>query len=114
MSSARDVLRQRAVRQYLVSTAFGSIGLNLMVTVLFKQAYDMTGDAIGGTVLQLGWSKDLIVAQRRATFGGKVEWVVVDVKRREVSGPFTEQQIRERPDLAKLTLHSADSAWRRL
>jgi hypothetical protein len=39
VSSARDVLRQRAVRQYLVSTAFGSIGLNLMVTVLFKQAF---------------------------------------------------------------------------
>jgi MFS family permease len=34
------------VRRYLFSTAFGSIGLNLMVTVLFKQAYDITGDEL--------------------------------------------------------------------
>ncbi len=46
MSSARDVLGQPRVRYYLISTAFGSIGLNLMITVLFKQAYDITGDEL--------------------------------------------------------------------
>jgi MFS family permease len=46
VSSAREVLHEPAVRRYLFSTAFGSIGLNLMVTVLFKQAYDITGDEL--------------------------------------------------------------------
>ena len=46
VSSAREVLHQRAVRQYLFSSFVGSIGLNLMVTVMFKQAYDITGDEL--------------------------------------------------------------------
>jgi MFS family permease len=47
------VLDNRAVRSYLVSTAFGSIGLNLMVTVLFKQAYDITEDELAIGLLGL-------------------------------------------------------------
>ena len=44
MSDARRVLRHRAVQQYLVSTALAAIGLNVFVTVLFKQVFDVTGD----------------------------------------------------------------------
>ena len=58
MSSAREVLHQRAVRHYLSSTAFGSVGLNLMVTVLFKQAYDITGDGVADNVITTGMSPD--------------------------------------------------------
>lgn len=50
VSSARDVLRQTPVRRYLVSTALAAVGLNLLVTVLFKQAFDLTGDE-----LDIGW-----------------------------------------------------------
>jgi MFS family permease len=50
VTSAGDVLRHASVRRYLLSTALGSIGLNLMVTVLFKQAFDITGDE-----LDIGW-----------------------------------------------------------
>lgn len=50
VSSARDVLRQTPVRRYLLSTALASVGLNLLVTVLFKQAFDLTGDE-----LDIGW-----------------------------------------------------------
>jgi MFS family permease len=50
MSSSRDVLRHAGVRRYLASTALGSIGLNVMVTVLFKQTFDITGDE-----LDIGW-----------------------------------------------------------
>jgi MFS family permease len=38
------------VRRYLVSTALASVGLNLLVTVLFKQAFDLTGNE-----LDIGW-----------------------------------------------------------
>ena len=50
VSSARDVLRQTPVRRYLLSTALASVGLNMLVTVLFKQAFDLTGDE-----LDIGW-----------------------------------------------------------
>ena len=46
MTSARDVLRHTAVRRYLFSTALASIGTNLLVTVLFKQTFDITGDEL--------------------------------------------------------------------
>jgi hypothetical protein len=73
-----------------------------------------SGGAIEGTVLRMGWSRDRIVVQRSAVFGGAIDWMVIDVGRREVSGPFTEAQIRGRADLAHLTLYSAADAWRKL
>ena len=38
------------MRRYLLSTALAAVGLNLLVTVLFKQAFDLTGDE-----LDIGW-----------------------------------------------------------
>lgn len=46
MTSARTVLRHSAVRRYLISTALAAIGQNLLVTVLFKQVFDITGDEL--------------------------------------------------------------------
>ncbi|MEO6571831.1 MAG: MFS transporter, partial [Ilumatobacteraceae bacterium] len=46
MVDARAVLRHASVRRYLISTALGAIGLNIMVTVLFKQVFDITGDEL--------------------------------------------------------------------
>ena len=50
MASARDVLRYPAVRRYLWSTAFAAVGLNILVTVLFKQTFDISGNE-----LDIGW-----------------------------------------------------------
>ncbi|MGA0034728.1 MAG: MFS transporter [Ilumatobacteraceae bacterium] len=44
MASAFGVLRQQAVRRYLGSTAFAAVGINICITALFKQVYDITGD----------------------------------------------------------------------
>jgi MFS family permease len=82
VSGAREVLHQRAVRRYLVSTAFGSIGLNLMVTVLFKQAYDMTGDEL--TIGLLGLAQ-FIPAVLLVLVSG---WVADRFDRRRVSAVF--------------------------
>ncbi len=46
MSSAREVLRFPAVRRYLLSTALAAVGLNILVTVLFKQTFDITGNTL--------------------------------------------------------------------
>ena len=39
-----------AVRRYLVSTALAAVGVNLLITVLFKQTFDITGNE-----LDIGW-----------------------------------------------------------
>ena len=41
-TTTRDVLRVPAVRLYVVSAAFAAVGQNLLVTVLFKQVFDIT------------------------------------------------------------------------
>jgi MFS family permease len=46
VASARDVLRYPAVRRYLLSTAFAAVGLNILVTVLFKQTFDISGNEL--------------------------------------------------------------------
>ena len=82
MTSAREVLHDRAVRRYLFSSALGSVGLNLMVTVLFKQAYDMTGDEL--TIGLLGLAQ-FIPAVLLVLVSG---WVADRFDRRRVSALF--------------------------
>lgn len=45
MDAAR-IIRQPAVATYLLSTGLAALGVNILVTVLFKQAYDITGDEL--------------------------------------------------------------------
>ena len=42
----RGLLRLQPVRRYLASTALSSTGISLMLAVLFKQAFDLTGDVL--------------------------------------------------------------------
>ncbi|HSL74250.1 MAG TPA: MFS transporter [Ilumatobacteraceae bacterium] len=46
MADARDALRYPSVRRYLLSTALAAVGLNILVTVLFKQVFDITGNTL--------------------------------------------------------------------
>lgn len=46
MTGARDVLRHASVRRYLLATAFAAVGLNVLVTVLYKQVFDITRDEL--------------------------------------------------------------------
>ena len=41
-----SLLENPAVRHYLTSSALATTGISLMLAVLFKQAYDITGDAL--------------------------------------------------------------------
>jgi MFS family permease len=66
----------------LFSSAFGSIGLNLMVTVMFKQAYDITGDEL--TIGLLGLAQ-FIPAVLLVLISG---WVADRFDRRRVSALF--------------------------
>jgi MFS family permease len=53
VSSALGVLRMPSVRRYLASTACAAVGINLLITVLFKQVYDITGDPFDIGILGL-------------------------------------------------------------
>ena len=44
--TSAQVLRLAPVRRYLASTALAAVGQNVLVTVLFKQVFDLTGDAL--------------------------------------------------------------------
>ena len=46
MADARDVLQFPAVRRYLLSTALAAVGINILVTVLFKQTFDISGNEL--------------------------------------------------------------------
>lgn len=50
MTSAGIVLQQPAVRRYLLSSILAALGVNIIVTVLFWQAFDITGNE-----LDIGW-----------------------------------------------------------
>jgi len=45
-STARELLRHPGVRRYLLTTASSAIGQNLLLTVVFKQVFDITGNAL--------------------------------------------------------------------
>jgi MFS family permease len=71
VTTAVEVLRQPAVRRYLASTALASLGRNILLTVLFKQVFDITGNELDiawiglaqflpavALVLVSGWTAD--------------------------------------------------------
>jgi MFS family permease len=46
VDSDPHLLRMPSVRRYLASSALSTTGISLMLAVLFKQAFDLTGDAL--------------------------------------------------------------------
>ena len=45
-TTTSEVLQLRAVRLLLVSTACAAVGQNVLLTVLFKQVFDLTGNVL--------------------------------------------------------------------
>ena len=105
MVDARVVLRHRAVRSYLVSTALAAVGLNIFVTVLFKQVFDLTGNE-----LDIGW---LGLAQfLPAAFLVLVSgWVADRFDRRRVSALFLLGRVAACLSLVLITRSGPTSVW---
>lgn len=82
VAGARDVLRHASVRRYLLSTALAAIGLNVLVTVLYKQVFDITGDELAIGLLGLA---QFLPAVFLVLVSG---WVADRFDRRRVSGIF--------------------------
>jgi MFS family permease len=82
VASARDVLRYPAVRRYLWSTALAAVGLNILITVLFKQAFDISGNELDIGFIGLA---QFIPAVLLVLVSG---WVADRFDRRRVTGLF--------------------------
>jgi len=53
------------------------------------------GGVLRGDIEQIGWNNDAIVAWRTAMTGSERSgWMIIDVHRGEVEGPFSEEQFR--------------------
>ena len=59
------------VRRYLVSTALASVGHNILVTVLFKQVFDITGDELDIGLIGLAQFVPAVLADPRVGLGGR-------------------------------------------
>jgi hypothetical protein len=70
------------------------------------------GGALDGTVSQIGWNDRFIVAQRSATAGGGLGWMVVDLRTRWVSGPYQWSQLSR--EQRTLQIMSPSAAWTKL
>ncbi len=70
------------MRRYLLSTALASVGHNLLVTVLFKQVFDITGDELDIGIIGLA---QFVPALLLVLTSG---WVADRFDRRRVSGLF--------------------------
>jgi MFS family permease len=82
VANARQVLRSASVRRYLGSTALAAVGHNMLVTVLFKQAFDITGDEL--TIGILGLAQFLPAVMLVLVSG----WVADRFDRRRVTSLF--------------------------
>jgi len=73
------------------------------------------GGVIDGTVLEIGWSEDFIIAKRYANFRGDLDgWMIVDVRREAVEGPFTDEAIKTKSQAQGMDFMSAQEAWEKL
>ncbi|WP_051062984.1 MFS transporter [Ilumatobacter nonamiensis] len=81
-TTTSEVLQIPAVRLYLVSTACAAVGQNVLLTVLFKQVFDITGDELDIGLIGLA---QFIPALLLVLVSG---WVADRFDRRRVSGLF--------------------------
>lgn len=105
MTPARDVLRHASVRRYLASTAFAAIGLNILVTVLYKQVFDLTGDELDIGFLGLA---QFLPAVFLVLLSG---WVADRFDRRRVSGLFLGGRVVCAVALAAYSASDPTAVW---
>ena len=82
MATTREVLRLPAVRSYLLSTTFAALGINILITVLFKQAFDISGNELDIGFIGLA---QFVPAVLLVLVSG---WVADRFDRRRVTGLF--------------------------
>jgi MFS family permease len=105
VSAASEVLRLPAVRYYLVSTACAAVGINILITVLFKQVYDITGDELDIGLLGLA---QFLPAILLVLVSG---WVADRFDRRRVSALFLLARVACAAGFVAYSLSDVDAVW---
>ena len=105
MTTAREVLRVPAVRRYLVSTGLAAIGQNVLVTVLFKQTFDITGDELDIGLIGLA---QFVPAVLLVHVSG---WVADRFDRRRVSALFLLARAACALALVVYSVHDPGTVW---
>lgn len=80
-----------------------------------KGAQDNGGGVLDGTVNRIGWNGRYILAERKANFrGDKDGWMIIDTSSNRTAGPFTDAELKARPETQNMAVMSAPEAWKRL
>jgi hypothetical protein len=73
------------------------------------------GGVIDGTVQRIAWTRELILAERKANFGGDPNgWMVINASGKTVRGPIPESEAQAILIRERLRPMSAADAWQRL
>ena len=105
MSTALTVLRQRPVRRYLGSTALAATGINLLITALFKQVYDLTGNPFDIGLIGLAqFVPGLLLALPSGYIADRFD-------RRRVAGTFLGGRLACAAGLVAFSLGDGDRVW---
>ena len=76
---------------------------------------DNGGGVLDGAVLRIGWNGRYVIAERKANFGGdKDGWMIVDTATKKITGPFSDSELKARPEVRQIAIMNASEAWRRL
>ena len=105
VAGTRDALRHASVRRYLASTALAALGLNVLVTVLYKQVFDLTGDELDIGLLGLA---QFLPAVFLVLVSG---WVADRFDRRRISGIFLVGRVLCAVALAVYSFGGPSSIW---
>jgi len=71
------------------------------------------GGVFEGTVDQIGWNQDWILARvKKMSHGDTNGWYAVDLKTKQVIGPIQESELRTNPSLSKIKCRSAEEVWK--
>lgn len=75
---------------------------------------DNGGGVLDGTVQRIGWNDRYILAERKPTFGGdKSGWMIIDAEMGTILGPFSNDELKSRPEVAGIATTSSAQAWSR-
>jgi MFS family permease len=103
--STSEILKIPAVRRYLLSTVFAAMGQNLLITVLFKQVFDITGDELDIGLIGLA---QFLPALLLVLVSG---WIADRFDRRRVTALFMSARGLCGIALVIFSLGAADSVW---
>jgi hypothetical protein len=73
------------------------------------------GGLIGGVVLRMAWSEEVIGVERFSTFRGDPDgWMIIDIKSGKISGPVSKSEFDIFRHKYHLQVREVDQAWNEL